>query len=448
MKRVLLTINLILSITVLSIYAAEYTLYGDVFNYDGTSGTAGTPNSFASLNAYREGIAGQIGHQNNGENSTFPHKIYAATGSDPAYFYTDVGSSDWALTPPSAGQVIISVIEVFEPENGWSGESYVACTTTVITPADITNSQTNVPPVKLQLLPAPSILVEGTNFITIGWTGLDNDFIIGYTLYRSDDGGINYNPITITGQAKGALISYIDNDPSLSSGITYYYKISVNFDWGGGGGAPEYYETNAKSKASNGAQIYPETSTPTYTATYTETPTETFTFTFTETETQTPTYTVTYTFTDTETATITLTETYTFTFSATATETATPSFTSTMTITATFTYTETPVPTATDTPALLSDSLISNVGKHKVIIFNNPVKNNEIKLGLYSEEAGVAEIYIYNIKAELVKKIYISVMAGVNIINQELNNISSGVYVLNVKINNKNLPLRKISVVK
>lgn len=443
MKKILFITGVIISLLNVNIYPAEYTLYGEVYNYDGTSGTAGTPNSFALLNAYREGIPGQIGHQNNGENPSYLHKIYAADGSNPAYFFTEIGSSDWALTPPVAGQVVISVVETGEPENGWTGDSYVACTITVITPADIINSQTNMPPVNLELIPAPSIINEGIDYITVGWTGLQNDLIVGYTLYRSDDGGINYNPITVTGQDKGGQILYIDNDPGLGGGITYYYKIAVNFVWGGGGGAPEYYETYIKSKASSGAQIHPATPTPTYTPTQTETETSTPTYTYTMTDTYTATATETATETNTLTFTETETNTLTATYTVTHTYTATPSFT----YTPTFTETKTPVPSATDTPVLMSQTLISNIEKQKVIIMNNPIKGNKIKIGLYCEEAGIAEIYMYNAKAELVRKIVSSVSSGVNILEDEIKNKSSGIYVLRISVNNKDLPLRKIAVI-
>jgi len=442
MKRFLIIVSLMINLVFANIYGDEYILYGNVFNYDWTSGTAQTPNSFASLNAYRKGIAGQIGHQENGENELYPHKIYAADGTSPAYFFTDAGSSAWALTPPAEGQIVIAVLETGEPENGWSGDSYIACTTTVITANDINNEQTDLPPVNLKLLPAPAIISEGENYITVQWTGIDNDFITGYSLYRSDDGGVTYNKITVTGQASGGPIFYTDNDPGLSAGIIYYYKIAVNFIWGGGGGAPEYYETFIKSKPSLGAQIKQPTFTPTVSATSTET--ETFTLTNTET------YTFTFTKTSTETATLTPTFTYTVTFTATDTATSTPSFTTTLTFTFTPTFTETAtlIPIATNTPVLLSDTLVSNIKKQKIIIFNNPVKGNKIKLGIFSEETGNLGLYFYNIKAQLVNKLNIQIIGGINIIEGEINNVSPGVYILITKINNKNFPLRKIAIVK
>ncbi len=453
MKRFLVIIGVIINFAVADIYG-EYALYGEVFNYDGTSGTAQTPNSFASLNAYREGIAGQIGNQKNGEDQSYPNKIYAAAGTVPAYFYTEVGSSAWSLTPPAAGHVVIAVLETGEPENGWTGDSYVACTITVITSADIINSQTNLPPVSLKLLPAPSIISEGENSITVGWTGIDNDFITGYTLYRSDDGGNSYNKITVTPQNKGGPVFYTDDDITLSAGVIYYYKIAANFIWGGGGGAPEYFETYIKSKPSSGAQIHPPTATPTLSATPTET--ETFTLTHTETYTFTITMTETETATWTETQTYTTTFTHTFTFTATDTDTYTASFTPTMTwtstltftFTSTFTETATLMPTATNTPVLLSDTLILNIKKQKVIVVNNPVKGNKIKLGIFSEETGNLEVYIYNIKSELVSKLNTQVVEGVNIVEQQMNNIASGVYVLIMKIDERTLPLRKIAIVK
>ncbi len=440
MKRILFITSIIINLIIGYVYPAEYILSGLVYNYDNTSGTAATPNSFASLNAYREGIPGQIGHQNNGENSSYPHKIYASDGANPAYFITDVGSSDWVLTPAQAGQIVISVIETGEPENGWTGDSYIACTITVITDSDIINSATQIPPVKLELLPEPLIIYEGTNSITVGWTGLNNDLITGYTLYRSDDGGNNYTSITITGQIKGGQIFYIDNDSDLNAGITYYYKIAANILWGGGSGAPDYYETFVKSKASSGAQIHPPTSTPTYTATYTET--HTLTATYTETATLTVTETYTFTITYTETAT----EIKTFTF--TKTETKTNTLTATYTFTITPTNIITVMPNVTNTPVFLSDTLISNIKNHKIIVLNNPLNKNKLKIGLYSDINGIAQLYIYNIKAEFVQKILFSVSEGINIIEKDIKDISPGIYVLATKINDKSMPIRKIVMIR
>ena len=448
MKKIII-LGVIIFLFIAEIFSAEYTLDGLVYNYDGTSGTAATPNSFASLNAYREGIAGQIGHQNNGENTTYPQKIYAADGTSPAYFLTDVGSSDWASTPPAVSQVIFAILETGEGQNGWAGESYVASTVTVITASDINNGQTTIPAVELKLLPAPSIISEGTNYISVGWTGIDNDFITGYTLYRSDDGGINYNPITITSQNKGGPVFYVDNDPSLSEGVNYYYKISVNFLWGGGNGAPDYYETNVKSKPSSAAHIHPLTYTPTQTATFTATVTITYTFTHTPTDTATFTFTETFTYTPTHTVTFTETDTKTLTFTYTPTSTETFTLTETRTATFTPTFTQTPILTATNTPfPQLAQGFLEKIKENKIILFGQPVKNSIIKIGLFAEQEGIAEIFIFNIKGELVKKFVLTVKAGVNIIEKEKGNMASGIYVVSVKIQNKNLPLKKLVIIK
>lgn len=79
---------------------------------------------------------------------------------------------------------------------------------------------------------------------------------------------------------------------------------------------------------------------------------------------------------------------------------------------------------------------------------DSQLKNSKIKIGLFVEQEGIAEIFIFNIKGELVKKFDLTVKDGVNIVERKVDNLASGVYIVNAKIQNKNLPLKKLVIIK
>ncbi len=426
MKKTLLFLLIAGMISVSSLYASEYYLYGEVFDASGSSGTAATANSFGMLQAYRLGIAGQIGLQNENPGN----QIYAANGTLPAYYDTDVGDAQWT-TPPAVGQIAILVIEVFSPLFGWTGDSYVACTETVISSDDVNiNQETDFSNLGLKVIPTPAIISQGANQITIGFTGIDMDLIQSYTLYRGTTPTFTTataTAVAVIPQNRNNAIQYTDNT-GLVYGTTYYYKILVDFTWGGGGGAPAYYETNATSAASSPAVMATYTpsatatlfisETPTYTATGTPTMTQTtflsdtptFTLTMTATlflsETQTctatgtPTYTVTMTYTNTpvntatdtpvNTATNTPIDTATDTYTVTATDTVTSTITQTTTITLTSTitstFTATPLVTDTPTPPVTSGS----------IAYPQPAANT-ITFAYNLPTPSSVKIYVYNL---------------------------------------------------
>lgn len=405
MKKILWLTAVIIALTGGFAHAAPYFLYGKVFTAAGTTGTAETENSYCGLAAFRAGISGEIGIQNSGPDPAYPEKIYPAYYDNittPAYAYTDVGSSDWT-TAPAAGQIVTAVYEVYAPRFEWDGSTYIACTKTTISDSDISGSETDFSDISLELLPAPGIAEEGVDYIKTEWTGIDMGLVTGYTLYRSDD-GTEYSPVTVLAQDRGNLIQYTDDDPLLSSGTTYYYKISANIEWGGGSGALEYYETNAKSPESSGAGLIEPSPTATNTLTITVTPFDT----------------------------------------PVMTETLTYTITPTLTITPTYTMTCTPTPTATEE---YSPMLLSAVEKEKVVVFNNPVRNSMFMAGFEAEEPGSADIYIYNIKGELVQTFFLNAEEGNNIIEKELRK-APGIYVVRVVVNKRNLPLKKLVIIK
>jgi hypothetical protein len=220
---------------------------------------------------------------------------------------------------------------------------------------------------------------------------------------------------------------------------TYYYQLAVNFEWGGGGGAPAYYVSSARSGITGG--VYTAYS-PTPVLTQTETPV--FSATHTKTETSTETDTVTRTPTATDTATNTNTETVTFTCTPTLTLTATATFTATTTSTASPTASATVTPTATS-------ALAVNLAAEKFVILNSPISHGMLELGVYSGKTGRIIIYIYGISGELALKKEFALSAGANVINCDFKK-ARGLYILRGVIKDEDgthkLPLRKFGVTK
>ncbi|HRU39083.1 MAG TPA: hypothetical protein P5511_04340, partial [Candidatus Goldiibacteriota bacterium] len=238
-----------LSATLVS--AAPYFIYGKVYNANGTSGTADTENSYASMAAYRISITAQVGKQNSGPNPTFPEKIYPAYYNNvttPAYFYSDVGSSDW-ITSAAEGQTIITVADVVNGRFGWTGANYTAARRKIISAADITGSESFMPDATLQQVPQPAASSVSYYGVSLTWTGLSNDtdgLVTGYTVYRSLSAGSGYSALSYTAsQVSGGTVTF--TDASLNTGTTYYYKIATNYGWGGGSNTVTAYVSEAFS---------------------------------------------------------------------------------------------------------------------------------------------------------------------------------------------------------
>lgn len=456
MKKIILIVVFIIIIS--SVYAGSFTVFGKVYNEDGSKGTSLTANSYCGLKAYRKSIPDEIGAQNIGPDINCPQKIFPTdyNGQDTsAYFNSDVGSYNWS-TVVNVGQYVITVAEVYEnqfPLCLWEGISYIGARKIVLSQQNVDDSGVDMPDTRLESIPAPQPQTISSDTVTLIWTGLSYDpdnLITGYTVYRSTEpGGVGgYMQLTATAnQIKGGQVSYTDT--GLSQGITYYYKIAVNFEWGGGNGAPDYFISNAMSPASTGIilgvspTITPSiTDTPYYTPTYTFTETYTWTFTETPTETITQTQTATETHTLTLTLTSTLTITPTVTLSMTGTETYTVTFTNTMTLTPTMTPTQ---------QSQISDSLKHKLLRERIVVLNNPVKDGMLRMAFYNESDAIVFISLYNINGEIVIKMNRGINSGFTIIHEKISK-APGVYILRAVVKTDtekiNLPLKKVGVIK
>jgi hypothetical protein len=470
MKKIVLT--LILIIFAVSIYAASFTVFGKVYNEDGSKGTSLTANSYCGLKVYRKSIPGEIGVQNIGPDENCIQKIFPAYfgGQDTAaYFNSDVGSNNWT-TVTSVGQSVIAVVEVYNgqfPLCPWNGASYTGARIMVLSQQNIDNGGVDMPDTRLETIPAPQPQTILSDSITLTWRGLSYDpdnLIKGYTVYRSTEpgGAGGYTQLTVTAdQVKGGTVYFTDT--GLNQDYNYYYKIAVNFEWGGGNGAPDYFISNAMSDASIGIYMGPsptitqtETNTPVYTPTYTFTETYTCTFTYSPTDTITATDTITITETPTFTDTPTLTHTLTFTPTISFTMTVTFSNTYTQTFTATITDTLTLTPTITPTMIItpqpqIAELLKNKLLREKIVILNNPVRDGMLKIALYNENNAIVYFSLYNISGELVMQFNRNINGGFAMVQEKISK-APGIYILRTVVKTDtetiNLPLKKVGVIK
>lgn len=450
MKKIIFLAVLLIITT--QAYPASFTVSGKVYNEDGSKGTSLTANSYCRLKTYRKSIPDEIGVQNIGPDSNCPQKIFPSyySGVDtPAYFNSDVGSYNWT-TAVGVGQYVITVVEVYEnqfPFCVWDGVSYVGARIKILSQQEIDNGGVDMPDTQLESVPAPQPQTILSDSVTLTWTGLSYDpdnLVTGYTVYRSTEpGGLGgYLQLTATAsQVKGGTIYYTDT--GLNQSDTYYYKIAVNIEWGGGNGAPDYFVSNAVSPVSPGILLG---GTPSITPTITETPYYTWTQTWTETPTATFTITETSTATEIDTPTLTLTLTWTLTMTPSSTITET----STFTITLTSTPTLTPTITYTQQPQI-SDSLKYKLMRDRIIVLNNPVRDGNLRIALYNENNGIVRIFLYNISGELIMKVSSNIAGGFSILQEKISK-APGIYILRAVIKTDtetiNLPLRKVGVIK
>ena len=244
-------------------------------------GGASSPSGYCIFSAYRAGIAGQTGHQNNNDEDTdsevpfWGEKIYSPMEGIPAIYSSDIGSTDWAITPISDGQSARVVAEVWEPENGYSGTMFIGFAESVINSSEIFNQAKTMPDIVLAAVPSPEVTAYGTDYITVSWDCVALTQIQGYSLYRKEEPSGAYVKISVTAHVFGGSVDYVDMT-GLSQGTDYRYMIKVNFPWGGGS-APAYFESNGGSLPS----AYARLSEPTPTVTPEITATATYTITAT-----------------------------------------------------------------------------------------------------------------------------------------------------------------------
>lgn len=221
---------------------AAYTLAGKVYTASGTSGTAADSPSFATLAAYRWGIAAQIGIQNASPNAPV---IYAAAGSSTAYFNSDVVTVGQWTTPEAAGQTILAVAETYPGQvvtPAWSGGSYVEFSKKIITTPDDIAGQSNFPSRNQQLIPQPTALTITAAYVTLAWTGLtDPDSVVtSYSVYRATYvpnapsfryGNLEVLAAEATPSSLTTTVTFTDS--AVLPNTVYYYTIAPNFDWQG-----------------------------------------------------------------------------------------------------------------------------------------------------------------------------------------------------------------------
>jgi hypothetical protein len=130
---------------------------------------------------------------------------------------------DWQIGDP--GVVVVDV------ENGTyltdDRAGYVAYTT------DLLDGNTNqtFPTVELQKITIPSLFINGTGFINISWSDLNNSngLMAGYTVYRSTTNDSDGSWSLVGGSVNAPLTELWFNDTTVIDGNTYYYSLKVCF---------------------------------------------------------------------------------------------------------------------------------------------------------------------------------------------------------------------------
>jgi predicted transcriptional regulator len=91
-----------------------------------------------------------------------------------------------------------------------------------------------VPAIELQKMPTPRLVANGSDFINISWSPLNdtNDLIAGFTVYRSVTNGTVGGDIDwkiIGGSLNNPISDLYFNDTTPMVGMTYYYSLRVSF---------------------------------------------------------------------------------------------------------------------------------------------------------------------------------------------------------------------------
>lgn len=236
-----------------------FNLMGIVKYTDGTTtinGNNESPNSFATAIAYRSNLNVPAVASNKPSNNRIYPAGYASA-EDPAYFLFDVGSSSWNPVA-SVGDNSIVVLETYAGLNGWSGDSYVAGVKKTITQNDLNSNGIDFAAANavMEKIPKPELDSATFTSINIGWNalwdnnsglngGTTNGVIIGYSIYRSDNGG-SYELIGSVNQNAGQRLNY--NDTSVILGHNYKYKLKVRFEWNAH--SPNYLESTGEGAES------------------------------------------------------------------------------------------------------------------------------------------------------------------------------------------------------
>jgi len=136
---------------------------------------------------------------------------------DDKIYIIPVGTTEYSLLIPSGSTVIFTA--TCRPLAGiydnWGG----------ITVADLTPGEQSI---TLKMIPitALSYYDSGASWIELTWDTTILTKVTGYTIYRSTNANGPYYKIGIISGNTNSI--YRDEDPELVSGITYYYKLSVN----------------------------------------------------------------------------------------------------------------------------------------------------------------------------------------------------------------------------
>ena len=210
-----------------SYFSLHFNVYPDISA--GSEGVLAVKN--AGVCVLRGQIQSQIAYQVAGPDGPGIGRIFS-NGSQ-FYVLTDIGSQ--FLSSIASNQVILSVVECYSGQFGWTGLAFVAGLSDTVDATSVINSQLNdTNGITLTQVPIPTLLQASSSQIALRIPPYNDagGMAVSLQLWRQDNSGtwstLAQLPVTSTTQ------TYVDG--SVLSNASYWYGISVAFAWPGGTG--------------------------------------------------------------------------------------------------------------------------------------------------------------------------------------------------------------------
>ncbi len=168
----------------------------------------------------------------------------AADGTNPAFYFKDVGAS-WNWAP---GDTVVVVTETVRGTNGWANVNYTSSARGTMQANPTT---TDVGDATLEQIP-PLTLTAGAGSVNVQWTALTDPTpnLASYHLYSATSPGGPYTTLVTVAHAGGAQ-SYLNS--GLTSG-THCYELAVQYHRDTGATT---YETTGRSEFACATVIAP-----------------------------------------------------------------------------------------------------------------------------------------------------------------------------------------------
>ena len=198
----------------------------------GTTGEGALAAAAAGVTVVRDQIPQESAVQLAGPDGPGLGRIYTQPNKG-SFVLVDVGSQ-WA-TSVSQLQTVLAVVETVNGQFSWAGKAYSGAVAAQISKADIVAGRLSLAPLLLSEVPAPVLSVADATHIKLTVPGvLDaGGRAQGLQLWRRGSDGIwqDLAPLSLSPGAQ----TY--DDIGVTSGLPYWYGISLIYRWPGGGQA-------------------------------------------------------------------------------------------------------------------------------------------------------------------------------------------------------------------